>query len=381
MVLGANIGNALSEHIEYITLPGRNARYRQAIAATLEAGDTVADLGCGVGVLGLFCLEAGAAHCWGIDSSGAIHLARESMERAGLADRYTCIADSTFRVDLPEKVDLIICDHVSYMGFDYGILPMMRDARRRFLKPGGAMIPQALDLFVAPASSAACRAKAAAWTEAEVPEAYRWLSGLNRNQKFSHNFAADELLGAAAGLGHVDLADDNSTLFRFETVLTIDRAGQFDGFAGWFDCQLAGNIRMTNSPLDPESIQRPQGFFPALESFAVEAGDVVKIGLRFMAEDHIIAWTIQPPRGAPVQRLSTFNSMVLTPEALVRDSGRAVSLNPHGEARAYVLAQVDGQRSAEAIVAKVLEERPGLLPTAAAIREFVMGVLARDCSV
>lgn len=373
--------DALSEHIEYVTLPGRNALYREAIAATLASGDTVADLGCGVGVLGLFCLEAGASHCWGIDSSDAIHLARESMQRAGLADRYTCIADSTYRVDLPEKVDLIICDHVGYMGFDYGILPMMRDARRRFLKPGGAMIPQAFDLFVAPVSSEACRAKAAAWTEVEVPEAYRWLSGLNRNQKFSHNFATDELLGAAAGLGHVDLADDDSTLFRFETVLTIDRAGQFDGFAGWFDCLLAGDVRMTNSPLDPASIQRPQAFFPALESFAVEPGDAVRIGLRFMADDHMIAWTIQPPRGAPAQRLSTFNSMVLTPETLVRDSGRAVSLNAHGEARAFVLAQVDGQRSAEEIVEKVLAERPDLLPSPKAIRDFVKGVLARDCSV
>ncbi len=373
--------SALVEHIDYLTLPGRNALYRRAIAATLAQGDTVADLGCGVGVLGLFCLEAGASHAWGIDSSEAIHLARESMERAGLGDRYTCIADTTFRAGLPDRVDMIICDHVGYMGIDYGIIPMMRDARRRFLKSGGKMIPKALDLMVAPISSEQCRARAAAWSEDAVPEAYRWLDHLNRNRKIAHNFLSADLLGEEAHLGHVDFAADEPGLFRFEAVLKANRAGRFDGFAGWFDCQLAGDIRMTNSPLDPASIQRPQAFFPALESVAVEAGDEVRVSLRFMAENNIVAWTIQPPGGAAVQKLSTFNSTVMTPADLVRDSGQPLALTRDGEARAFVLAQVDGQRSGEAIIAKVLAECPDLLPSAQAIRNFVKDVLAHDCTV
>ncbi len=372
---------ALVEHIEYLTLPGRNALYRRAIAAKLLPGDTVADLGCGVGVLGLFCLESGAARCWGIDSSDAIHLARESMERAGLAELYTCIADSTFRADLPERVDLIICDHVGYMGFDYGIIPLMRDARRRFLKPGGKMIPLALDLMVAPASSDACNAKARIWGTDAVPEPYRWLAELSSNACYRHNFEPADLLGPAAHLGHVDLAEAEPALFRFEAVLKIARAGRFDGFAAWFDCQLAGDIRMTNAPLDPDSIQRPQAFLPARESFAVAAGDEVRVSLRFIAENHIIAWTIQPPGGVPVQKLSTFNSTVMTPADLVRDSGRPLALTRDGEARAFVLAQVDGQRSGEEIIAKVLADRPDLLPSPQAIRDFVKDVLAQECTV
>lgn len=374
------MSSALSEHIEYITLPGRNALYRKAIAARLDQGDTVADLGCGVGVLGLFCLESGASHCWGIDSSDAIYLARESMERAGLADRYTSIADSTYRTQLPERVDLIICDHVGFMGFDYGIIALMRDARRRFLKPGGRMIPESLDLMVAAVSSDVCREKAARWGDDIVPAPYHWLEGLNRNVRFPHNFVPAEVLGDPAPLGHIDFADDETSFFRFDAVLRIVRAGRFDGFAGWFDCQLAGDVRMTNSPLDPASIQRPQAFFPARESFAVDAGDEVRISLRFRADDDVISWTIQPPGDAAAHKLSSFNSTIMTPEDLVKDSGRPLVLSPHGEARAYVLAQVDGERSSEAIVTKVLKERPDLLPTEQAIRDFVKATLARNCS-
>jgi type I protein arginine methyltransferase len=372
---------ALAEHIDYLTLPGRNALYRSAIAQVIKPGDTVADLGCGVGVLGLFCLEAGASHVWGIDSSDAAYLARDAMQRAGLDDRYTCLAASTFSTQLPAPVDLIICDHVGYMGFDYGIIRLIRDARQRFLKPGGQMIPQALRLMVAPASSDVCLQKAAQWGDAIVPDQYHWLETLSRNTRYSHNFAADELLGADAVLGEVDLASDDPDFFRFEAQVTITAAGRFDGMAGWFDCQLAGDVRMTNSPLDEASIQRPQAFFPAQESFAVEAGDTIGFSLRFRADDSTISWTITPPGGATPHRLSTFNSTILTPADLVKDQARPLTLNHAGEGRAYVLAQVDGTRSSSEIIAKVISERPDLFPTQQMLRDFVETVLARNCSL
>jgi protein arginine N-methyltransferase 1 len=375
------MSDVLAEHIEYLTLPGRNALYRQAIAATVSPGDLVADLGCGVGVLGLFCLEAGAEKVWGIDSSDAIHLAREVMDRAGFAERYECIAGSTFRTELPEQVDVIICDHVGFFGFDYGIIQLMRDARQRFLKPGGAMIPQALDLMVAGVSSDDCLAKADGWTRDCVPEQYRWLDRLSRNVRYSYPFAADDLIAAPVALGHVDFASDAPDFFRFDAVLTATRAGRFDGIAGWFDCRLAEGVRMTNNPLAPESIRRSQAFLPAEQSLMVEAGDEIRVAIRFRADDTMISWTIQPPGGTPRQQMSTFNSTVLTPADLVKERGRALTLSPEGKARAFVLAQVDGQRSGEEIAERVLAEWPDMFPGEQAVRDFVTSVLAHHCSV
>ena len=371
----------LSEHIEYLTLPGRNAAYRKAIAATVSQGDLAVDLGCGVGVLGLFCLEAGAEKVWGIDSSDAIHMARDVMARAGLADRYECIGDSTYRVELPEQVDLIICDHVGFFGFDYGIIGLMRDARRRFLKPGGAMIPQALDLKIAGVSSDDCLAKAAGWVSESVPPQYHWIDDLARNVRYSYQFSAADLISAPVPLGHVDFADDAPDLYRFDAVLTATRAGRFDGLAGWFDCQLTGDVRMTNSPLDPDSIRRSQAFLPARESFTVEAGDEIAVTLRFRADDTLISWAIQPPRGGKRQQMSTFSSTALTPADLVKEPGRPLTLSAEGKARAFVLAQVDGVRSADAITTQVLAEWPDMLPTEQAIRDFVKSVLAHHCAL
>lgn len=375
------MSDVLAEHVEYLTLPGRNALYRQALAETVRTGDLVADLGCGVGVLGMMSLEAGAAKVWGIDNSNAIYLAREVMAKAGLSDRYECIGESTFRTALPEKVDLIICDHVGFFGVDYGIIGLMRDARERFLKPGGAMIPQSLDMAIAGVSSDACLAKATGWGLDCVPEQYRWLEAPSRNVRYCYSFVPDELIAPPVALGHVDFAADENDFYRFSATLTAERAGRFDGVAGWFDCQLAGPVRMTNNPLAPESIQRSQAFLPAERSFAVEAGDEIGVTVRFRADETMLSWSIQPPHGAPRQQMSTFNSTVLLPADLVREPGRQLSLSAEGKARAFVLSKVDGHRSADEVTDVVLAEWPDMLPTTDAIRNFVKSVLAHHCAV
>jgi hypothetical protein len=164
-------------------------------------------------------------------------------------------------------------------------------------------------------------------------------------------------------------------------VLTATRAGRFDGLAGWFDCRLSEGVRMTNNPLAPESIRRSQAFLPAEESFAVEAGDEIRVAVRFRADDTMISWMIQPPGGAKRQQMSTFNSTVLTPADLVKDSGRPLTLSHEGKAHAFVLAQVDGQRSGDEVADRVLAEWPDMFPSEQASRDFVKSVLAHHCAV
>ena len=147
------MGNALEEHYDYLSDARRLEKFEQAVSRAVMPGDRVADIGCGFGVLGMMCLKAGAAHAWGIDETPAIEIARETVARGGLADRYTCLHESSFRAELPGPVDIVICDHVGYFGFDYGIVAALSDARRRFLKPGGKVMPERIVLQVAAAQS------------------------------------------------------------------------------------------------------------------------------------------------------------------------------------------------------------------------------------
>ena len=367
----------LAEHIDYLSLDGRAELYDAAIARVLRPGDVEADLGCGFGILGMQCLKAGAARVYGVDGSGAIEIARESVTRAGLADRYHCIPGSTYRIDLPEPVDLVICDHVGWFGFDYDIVPMMEDARRRLLKPGGRILPRRLRLVVAGVSSDKCRALVERWTTDPVPAEYHWLREYQLNTKHPYDYTADEFCTAPVVLGEIDLAVDNPDSFAFAGELVATREARCDGIAGWFECELADGVWMTNSPLADQRIARNPVFLAARESFAVQPGETIGLSLRFRKEGEPIAWTLTPPGGAARQKLSTWNSIVLGEGDRAGPAVGPLALNELGAARLAVLGMVDGQRSGEEIEQAVLAAHPALYPSEAEIRRFVRAELGR----
>ena len=133
----------LDEHLGDVADRRRLNRFRAAVDKVLHTGDRVTDLGCGSGVLGLLCLQAGASRVFAIDSTPMIRVAREVLARAGLQDRCVFVPGHSHRVELPEPAHpREICDQVGYFGFDYGIVDTLQDARRRFLKPGGRRYPR-----------------------------------------------------------------------------------------------------------------------------------------------------------------------------------------------------------------------------------------------
>src|SRR5262245_32066777 len=129
----------LDEHLGYLRDAKRLAKYKQAINLALRRGDSIVDLGCGTGVLGLLCLPDRA---YEIESGPVISVARESFERCGFASKATFIQSRTFVAEIPHEVDLAISDHVGYFGIDYDIVELLHDARTRFLRPGGKTIPE-----------------------------------------------------------------------------------------------------------------------------------------------------------------------------------------------------------------------------------------------
>lgn len=370
------MASVLEEHIEYLTLPGRNALYAEAIGHVVKSGDVVVDLGCGVGVLGLMCLKAGAARVYGIDHSDAIELARETVAKAGLTDRYHCLRGSTFQVELPEKADLIICDHIGFFGIDYGIVAMLEDARRRFLKPGGAVVPGALGLIVAGVGSAGCHEVADRWMLEPVPQEFHWLREYAVNTKHRHLFAADDICTDVADLGTIALDQDVAEALAFDCMLTAGSSGMFDGLACWFTANLAGEVWMTNSPLDANSIGRNQAFLPVREPFAVEPGDRIAVKVQIRHADDTITWTVTAPDGVR-QRLSSWNSRILRAEDLRRDTGAPLALTPSGRATSTILGLVDGQRGLTEIEALALAANPPLMPTEAETRAMICQVLGK----
>jgi SAM-dependent methyltransferase len=369
----------LEEHLGYVADRVRIEAFTAAIARILRPSHVVADLGCGSGILGLLCLQAGAARVFAIDSSPMIEVARKTMERAGLAGRVEFIRGHSHRIELPERVDLVICDQVGYFGFDYGIVHTLQDARRRFLKPGGSIIPGAIRLQLGAVESKACHDKAEGWQAASVPPEFHWLCHHSVNAKHAVELPPDVLLGAPASLGEIDLRSDSLDFFHWTATLRIERDGTMHGLAGWFDCELAEGVTMTNSPLSDRAIDRSQAFLPIEEPVPVRAGDEVRATVMARPADNLIAWVVDLPASGRRFSHSTWQGILLAPEDLLRTRpDRVPQLSADGRARTTVLSYCDGRRTAREIEQAVLQDHPDLLPSPDEISRFVAQVLGRD---
>ncbi len=361
----------LEEHFGYISDKRRLAKYREALSRVVQPGDLVADVGCGFGVLGLICLQAGAGRVWGVDSSQAIEIAKETMARAGLADRYQCISGHSSRTGLPEPVDVLVCDHVGYFGIDYGIIDALGDARR-FLKPGGRIVPGRIDLMLAGVASEDGRAKAEGWRSASIPAEYHWLREYGINTKHARMFDAAEIQTAPVLLGTVRLDRDSPELLKFDGSLTAARDGVLDGLGGWFSAELAEDVWMTNSPLSGEQIDRLQVFLAFDEPIKVRKGEPIEVAVSIRHDTSLLTWSVTDPRTGRRQKHSTWKSMIAGEADLARRAGKPLKLNGIGRARSLVHVYVDGKRNAQEILAAVLRDHPDLFPSEQAISRFVL---------
>lgn len=87
----------------------RSMAFAKAIAATVRPGDVVVDMGTGSGVLAMLAVRAGAKKVYAIEIDRSNIATLDAVFRAnGLEDRIVLIHGDVCKVDLPEKVDVII---------------------------------------------------------------------------------------------------------------------------------------------------------------------------------------------------------------------------------------------------------------------------------
>jgi protein arginine N-methyltransferase 1 len=368
----------LDEHIGYVADAERTALLRAAIAATVHPGERVADVGCGSGVLGLFCLQQGAGLVEAIDETAILEAARETFQRAGFGGRVRFHRGSSFRTQLPAPVDLIVCDHVGYFGFDYGLLALLADAKARFLAPAGRLMPRRLELFLGLVDDSAVTKPRDRWQAPEVPPELHWLRTVSANRKHPVALAGGDLLSEPARLDCLTLGDAAPDFLSWTVELVAARDGVLGGLAGWFRAELADGIWMTNAPGDAHAIDRPQALLPLEATIAVRAGDRVRATVMARPGDHVISWRLEHlPSGQRRAHSTLRGALLAAAEVRRRRPDRTPTPTPLGQATLLVLGYCDGRRSADEIEQLVLRDHPGLMPSAQELARFVAETLAR----
>ena len=217
----------------------RNRAFRRALAARVVPGASVLDIGSGTGLWAIEAARLGASRVVAIEKEKhLVALIERLAVENGVADRVRVVQGDSRRTELPRKFDLLVSETVGNLGFDEGILPIVADARARFLRPGGAVIPDALALMAAPAHEG--------WRPPVRAESFRSLALHVPREPGRRRI---RLLAPATALARIRLSAASPPLRldldRLRGRFWVRDLASLDAFMVWVEMELAPGIRLS----------------------------------------------------------------------------------------------------------------------------------------
>jgi protein arginine N-methyltransferase 1 len=147
----ARVQDLLLMHEAFLADARRQRAFRRALRSAIRPGCAVLDIGSGTGIWAVEAARLGASRVVAIEREGVLVPLIERLARAnGVADRVQVVHGESRQVRLPGRFDVVVAELVGHLGFDEQIVPVMADARARFLRRGGRIVPQALALWAEP---------------------------------------------------------------------------------------------------------------------------------------------------------------------------------------------------------------------------------------
>jgi type I protein arginine methyltransferase len=199
----------------------------------------VLDLGCGTGILSMFCAKAGASKVIAVDNSSIIRKAEANIRANHLDHIITCvrgrIEDVTLSVD---SVDIIISEWMGYCLLFEAMLDSVIWARDRYLKPNGLMVPSHCTLYIAPVSDPVYVAENVSfWQDVYGFDMSAMLEKIH-DDVLVRQLKPDHIVGEPALFLELPLHSINLSELTFTSKFStsLDAAvDSLDGWAIWFD--------------------------------------------------------------------------------------------------------------------------------------------------
>ncbi len=342
--------------------------YIEALKRTVKPGDVVLDIGTGTGFLAFLAIQLGARKVFAVEPDDAILVGQQCARANAGSDRITWLQQLSTEITLPEPADVVVGDLHGVLPLYTGNIESLRDARRRHLKPGGAMIPCRDILKVVPAT-AADEFKRVNHPWRSNVEGIALQNGRNYVANMwwraaSNAVPATQLLAEPGVWTTVDYnrAEDEDTEGKISW--RIERAGTMHGFYVWFDSIVAPGLEQTNSPLLPAMIYG-RAFFPIAEAIEVSPTDEVHVRMAapVVGGERIFVWDtriIGPDEALKAEfHQSTFHSRPINQNTLRRSRAEFVpTLNELGAIDGMVIAAMGQGKPLGEIAANLASRFP-----------------------
>jgi type I protein arginine methyltransferase len=357
----------------------RTESYQKAITQTVHPGDVVLDVGTGTGILALFACRAGARRVYAIESGPVIELAREVCQRNCLQDQIVFLNDLSFNVSLPEQVDVLVTETGAACGFEGGTLGIVIDAKKRFLKKHGVVIPYSLDLVVAPVQSSKAYDVVDIWKKDLYGFDFSSIRSYALNNHYPVRLGVEALLSEPISVARVLLPEASDTFVQGVGSCTL-RSGMLHGIVGWATTELMQGIGFSNSPASP-TVDFRHRFFPLESPVVVNQDDRLSVDLSTI-DGQKWRWkveleTISDGHQNRVQKKlkfdqSTFRGFPFSRPQLAKGMPEyKPKLSRRGQAELFILSRMNGKHAISELENELLHHFRDCFPTTAAASAFI----------
>lgn len=278
----------------------RVINYRKAIEKYIKPDDVVLDIGCGIGILSLLAAKKGCKKIYAIDNSPIIKKAEKIAKNNGLEQQITFFKKNLFSFRPKIKVDILLHELIGGFVFDENLINIISYAKKIFLKKGGKIYPNKIDILLAPVTyKTKLQKESDFWSKKQYGLDFSNMvnfNALTKNQYFykpitinlknKNDFLAQEKIAYSIDLYRCDTIPKSITLS-----FIITKSDRLTGFCGFFKIFFDKQIYISTEPR-VKNTHWMQFFLPIYLEKPLNTGQTITLKLMLNENIHKWRWMI-----------------------------------------------------------------------------------------
>ncbi|MFA6039536.1 MAG: 50S ribosomal protein L11 methyltransferase [Candidatus Peribacteraceae bacterium] len=258
----------------------RNEAFAKALRAAVKPGSVVADIGAGTGFLGFIASQAGAKECHLYESGDVWAVGKNIAKRNGIKN-CTFVHRHSTEVKKPVPADVVVSETLGNYALEEHILETMNDARERYLKPGGTLIPRGLTQFACPIISDRPVRELDVWGQVGFGLDFTPAREVAFHNAYVRTMLPADLLGGGSAAQVVDALDftqPNESRRALTGQWKVAEGASVYGCALWWEAELAPGIILSTDPSKAATHWEQIALFLP-EPLHAQAGDALMLTL------------------------------------------------------------------------------------------------------
>src|SRR3989344_7518247 len=261
----------------------RNEAFYRALKQSVQSGKTtIVDVGSGTGFLSFLASRMGAKHCTLIDYGDISGVSRKLAMSNGIKN-CTFINKHSMDVTKAGPADMMVAEILGNYALEENIIEIIEDAKR-FLKPGGIIIPGRIEQFVAPVISDRLQKEIDVMADVGYDLDMKEAREIALNNIYVKKIRPEEIISAKKW-DEIDFKKKNSSVRKASVTWESDgrdapagRLYNVYGFALWWNAELVPGINLSTGPHDPPT-HWEQIYLPLLEPVPIKPGQKLRLKL------------------------------------------------------------------------------------------------------